>query len=234
MRLARSLTPLLHAVSDTASKDASADRSGPAIKDIVLQNDYECAESQIVPDDEAQIRSTVREWAERRAADWIITTGGTGFGVRDRTPEAIRPLLEREAPGVVHLLLSSSLQKTPFAALSRPVAGTVKDSLVVTLPGSIKAVKENLEALLQSGVVSHAIDLIRGGSGKDVHATLAAAASQAAESSPAPTHSHEHHHHHHHHGHPSGHRVPVPRTALSHDPSAPGARISPSTPGAGR
>ena len=198
-----------------------------------------------MPDDENEIRLCVREWAEQEVANWIITTGGTGFGVRDRTPEvrticsstnvkdiantceqAIKPLLEREAPGIVHLLLASSLQKTPFAALSRPVAGTYLNSLITTLPGSVKAVKENLEALLQSGVVDHAIDLIKGGSGKTVHAGLASSTPHSSASSLPPSHSHgHHHHHHHHHGNPSGHTVPVPRTTLSHDPSAPGKRV---------
>lgn len=125
--------------------------------------------------------------------------------------QAISPLLEREAPGLVHLMLSASLKHTPLAALSRPVAGTVKRTLVVTLPGSVKAVKENLDALLSVGVVGHAIDLIRGGTGKQVHATLAAEGT-GPQSVPPKTH---HHHHHH------DHQVPQPRT-LSHDPSAAG------------
>jgi gephyrin len=136
--------------------------------------------------------------------------------------------LEREAPGVVHLLLSSSLQKTPFAALARPVAGTVNNTLIVTLPGSVKAVKENLEALFQSGVVNHAIDLICGGSGKDVHAQLAGSTPQRTQSGHS-SHSHSHGHHHHDHGGHS-HSVLTPRTTLSHDPSAPVSarhRISP-------
>ncbi|KAG6854460.1 hypothetical protein C0991_006539 [Blastosporella zonata] len=106
------------------------------------------------------------KWVEKSDIDWIITNGGTGFGVRDVTPEAIKPLLEREAPGLVHLLLSVSLKHTPLAALSRPAAGTIGKTLVVTLPGSVKAVKENMEALLNAGLVEHAIDLIRGGEGK--------------------------------------------------------------------
>lgn len=113
----------------------------------------------------------------------------------------------------MHLLLASSLQKTPLAALSRPVAGTVKDALVVTLPGSVKAVKENLEALLMGSVVDHALELIKGGSGRQVHASLAASA-------PAGTTDVQHHHHHHHHDH--SHNVPQPRTTLSHNPSLPG------------
>ncbi|KAJ7639466.1 hypothetical protein FB45DRAFT_905679 [Roridomyces roridus] len=103
-------------------------------------------------------------------------------------------------------MMSSSLKHTPLAALSRPVAGTIKNTLVVTLPGSVKAVKENLEALLAGGVVNHAIELIRGGTGKQVHAELAG-----------------HHHHHH------DHAVRQSRT-LSHDPSAAASarhRVSP-------
>ncbi|GJE87529.1 molybdenum cofactor biosynthesis protein [Phanerochaete sordida] len=218
-------------VSDTASSDASADKSGPTIKEIVQQNDHECVESRIVPDEEEQIRAAVKGWAEQGVADWIITTGGTGFGVRDRTPEALTPLFEREAPGIVHLLLASSLQKTPFAALSRPVAGTVKNSLVVTLPGSAKAVKENLEALFQAGVINHAIDLIRGGSGQGVHAQLASSTPQSSiQGSQGLQHSHSHHHNPHHHHHGDSHSVPTPRTTLSHDPSAPVSarhRVSP-------
>lgn len=111
-------------------------------------------------------------------------------------------------------MISTSLKHTPLAALSRPVAGTVKNTLVVTLPGSIKAVKENLEALLLGGVVDHALDLIRGGTGKRVHRILASGNSSNAVIS---SQSQGHHHHHDHSHHP-----PQSRTALSHDPSLPG------------
>ncbi|KAI9000732.1 molybdenum cofactor biosynthesis protein [Trametes punicea] len=161
-------------VSDTAAADASADRSGPTVQSILTKNGYICKHLVIVPDDEIRIRTVVLAWCDQGDVDWIITTGGTGFGLRDRTPEAIKPLLEREAPGLVHLLLSASLQSTPLAALSRPVAGTIRHTLIVTLPGSVKAVQENLAALLNAGVVNHAIELVRGGSGRAVHAQLAA------------------------------------------------------------
>ena len=135
--------------------------------------------------------------------------------------QAITPLIERPAPGLVHLMISSSLKHTPLAALSRPIAGTIKNTLITTLPGSVKAVKENLEALFQAGVIEHAIELIRGGSGQQVHRKLL--------TSDTPIHSHgvspgHEHHHHHHHG---GHQVPTPRSekALSHDPAASGKHL---------
>lgn len=136
------------------------------------------------------------------------------------------PLIQRHASGLVHLMLSSSLQHTPLAALSRPIAGTVKNTLITTLPGSVKAVKEVLLALFHGGVLQHAIELIKGGSGQRVHADLAAESKSILEptkdGSKPENHATCHHdHHHHHHG---DHRAPQPRSAaaLSHDPSAPG------------
>ena len=137
--------------------------------------------------------------------------------------QAVAPLIERHASGLVHLLLGASLKHTPLAALSRPVAGTIKDTLIVTLPGSVKAVKENIEALLTAGVVDHAIELIKGGSGKATHSALAASSSSEGKALGAHAHAHSHAHHHHHHGpHGHDHEHPRPRTTLSQDPSLPG------------
>lgn len=200
---------------------------------------FDCRSPVIVPDEEEQIKAFIKSHSDKGDIDWIVTTGGTGFGVRDKTPEVIIPdelrkcsilsimyllqvvsnLIEREAPGLVHLMISTSLKHTPLAALSRPVAGTVGNTLVVTLPGSVKAVKENLEALISGGVVNHAIDLIKGGTGKRVHTELASSGTSAfAAASTNSQNSHEHHGHHHHH---HVHDVPLPRTNLSHDLSQP-------------
>ncbi|CAL1700302.1 unnamed protein product [Somion occarium] len=212
-------------VSDTASKDVTADKSGPVIKAILSQHGCECKYLNIVPDDEERIRETVRAWCAEGTIDLVITTGGTGFGVRDSTPEAISSLIERPAPGLVHLILAYSLKQTPFAALSRPVAGTIGQSLVITLPGSVKAVKENLEALLTDGLLTHAIDLIRGGSGKEVHARLGSTGLEEVGTSHGhPEHDHHRHihkHSHHSHGQDHGHAIPKSRTTepLSQDPS---------------
>lgn len=211
-------------ISDTAATDATADKSGPTIQNILQHRGFDCTPPTIVSDDEARIQTFVKDCVERRTIDWIITTGGTGFGVRDRTPEAISPLIERHAPGLVHLMMSASLKHTPLAALSRPVAGTIKNTLILTLPGSVKAVKENLDALLSGGLVDHAIELIRGGNGKQVHSILASGGfSNTDVSGQLPT-SHDHHHHIH------SHNQPQPRTILSHDPSLSASarhRISP-------
>jgi hypothetical protein len=147
-------------------------------------------------------------------------------------PQAVSPLLDRQAPGIVHALLAASLQKTPLAALSRPVAGTLDKTLVVTLPGSPRAVRECLDTLLSNGLVFHAIDLNRGGGGQTVHSAMARGASgaeQAQALAPGDAHSHyghghnhEHHHHHHHSEHE--HHAPKQRTVLSNDPSQPGER----------
>lgn len=121
-------------------------------------------------------------------------------------------------------MLSSSLQYTPLAALSRPVAGTIGNTLITTLPGSVKAVKEILSVLFQGGVLQHAVDLIRGGSGQRVHAELVAESRNVLElpmdGAKAEIYITRHDHHHHH----GDHRAPQPRSAaaLSHDPSAPG------------
>ncbi|TFK43891.1 hypothetical protein BDQ12DRAFT_675753 [Crucibulum laeve] len=206
-------------VSDTASQDAAADRSGPTIKEILNMNPaFSCEDTNchIVPDDTTAIKKVVEGWCLLHKVDLVITTGGTGFGQRDVTPEAIAPLLHREASGLVHLLLSMSLKHTPLAALSRPVAGTILNTIVITLPGSVKAVKENMEALLSGGVIQHAVELTRGGSGKQVHEKLAAsdASNKPQEQQQKEPSKHQHYAHHHHHS----HEAPKPR---SHDPSAP-------------
>ncbi|KAH6912474.1 molybdenum cofactor biosynthesis protein [Coprinopsis sp. MPI-PUGE-AT-0042] len=228
--MASKIVAAILTVSDTASQDAKADKSGPTIRQIlsdrgdIVVHDTTCS---IVADDVDSVYKTVKAWAEQTdpKIDWIITTGGTGFGIRDVTPEALEPVLDRKAPGLVHLLLSSSLKHTPLAALSRPVAGTAGKTLITALPGSPRAVKQCLDALFAGGVVYHAIDLVRGGTGQEVHAAMGASHGSTSESQETSSsdgqghrghrHGHGHDHSHGRHSHSPGHRR-VTRTGHSH------------------
>ena len=150
-------------VSDRVSQRLVDDRSGPALEALFSDSQtWRIRDRAVEPDDVESIQRTVRLWSTR-SVDLILTTGGTGFSPRDVTPEAIEPLLQRKAPGFVHAMLSSSLKVTPLAALSRPVCGTIGQSLIVTLPGSSKGAVENLSAILS--LLPHALELNRGGQG---------------------------------------------------------------------
>ncbi|KAG0080168.1 hypothetical protein BGZ90_000397 [Linnemannia elongata] len=155
-------------ISDTASQDPAADTSGPSLCHLV-EAEPRCtvAVTACVPDDQKAIQKTVTAWCDDLDLHLVLTTGGTGFGVRDCTPEAVLPLLDRQTPGISHLIFAKSIQITPFAALSRAVSGIRGQTLVLTFPGSPKAVKENFEAVAK--MLPHAIDLARGGTGKKTH-----------------------------------------------------------------
>ena len=119
---------------------------------------WEIVYCDLVPDQVEKIQERVLYWSEQ-SIDLVLTSGGTGFSQRDVTPEAILPLINKVASGLVHLMMFKSLQITQMAALSRPVCGTVGKTLVITLPGSPKGSVENFDAL--ESVIPHALDLIR-------------------------------------------------------------------------
>ena len=112
----------------------------------------------LVADEADEISTAISEGAADH--DLIVTTGGTGFGPRDVTPEATAGVLEREAPGLVHLMLATGIQSTPMAALSRLRAGSIGSSLVLNVPGSPKGAVESLQAVID--VIPHALDLLGG------------------------------------------------------------------------
>lgn len=147
-------------VSDAAAAGERRDTAGPAAVAWVARHGWSLAEHRVVPDEPDHITTALVSWADRGAADLVLTLGGTGFGPRDLTPEATEPALERRAPGVAEVLRTAGGAETPHAALARGLAGIRGRTLIVNLPGSEKAVREGLAVLEQ--IVPHAIQLLGG------------------------------------------------------------------------
>ncbi|MBL9148881.1 MAG: MogA/MoaB family molybdenum cofactor biosynthesis protein [Phycisphaerae bacterium] len=143
-------------VSDRCARGEATDASGPAIASLLRDRiAAEIVATACVPDEPGAIATVIRSWAH---VALVVTTGGTGLSPRDRTPEAIRPLLDREAPGLMELARSRTASITPLAYLSRGIAGTMGSTLVLTLPGSPKGAVEQLSALLD--VLPHALAVL--------------------------------------------------------------------------
>lgn len=144
-------------VSDGVSLGTREDLSGEAVAEMLAAAGYEVRRS-VVADEMGDIENEIRNEAVKSAL--VVTTGGTGFGPRDVTPEATRNVIEREAPGLAQLMIAKGLESTPKAALSRLVAGALGSSLVVNLPGSPAGARENLGAVIE--LIPHALQLLHG------------------------------------------------------------------------
>ena len=150
--------------SDRCAAGTSEDTSGPAVRRMMEERlGGACAGAAVLPDDASRIGAKLVAWCDapaHDAPDLILTTGGTGLGPRDVTPEATRAVLEREHAGLVELMRSRCFERTPLAALARGIAGTRRRTLIVNLPGSERGATESLDAILD--VLPHAIRMLRG------------------------------------------------------------------------
>ena len=150
--------------SDKGSQGQREDVSGQVIREILEANGYEVVHQVILPDDRTLLADEMRIICDEGKADLILTTGGTGLSPRDWTPEATLDVVERLVPGIPEAMRLASLQITKRAMLSRAVAGIRKGTLIINLPGSPKAVRENLEYVITE--LAHGLEILRGEAGE--------------------------------------------------------------------
>ena len=154
-------TAAVYTISDSCAAGKRQDTSGPRVAAMLEEAGYRVIHTAVVPDHQPAIEAALTEAADMLGADLIVTTGGTGLSPRDVTPEATEAVCRRMAPGIGEAMRAASLAITPRAMLSRATAGIRGRTLIVNLPGSPKAARENLEAVLPT--LAHGLEMLRGG-----------------------------------------------------------------------
>jgi molybdopterin adenylyltransferase len=147
-------------VSDRAAAGQREDTSGAAIRELLSSIGIEVVRYDIVADEQNAVADRLRKWADERVMQLIVTTGGTGLGPRDVTPEATKAVLEYEVPGIAEAMRAEGLRHTPMSMISRALTGVRNRVLIINLPGSPKGVRENLAVVLP--VLQHALELLAG------------------------------------------------------------------------
>ena len=173
-------------ISDKGARGERVDTSGPALCRILEQDGWDVVYTTIIPDEREQIQAELIKCADELQVALVLTTGGTGFSPRDITPEATMEIVERPTPGIPEAMRAESLKITPKGCLSRSAAGIRKRTLIINLPGSEKAAKENILAVLDP--IHHGMDMLYSEGSADC-------------GSPDNAHDHHRHHHDHHHDH---------------------------------
>jgi molybdenum cofactor synthesis domain-containing protein len=147
-------------MSDACSRGERPDLSGPAVRELLEARGYKVTGIEILPDDLETIRQRLEGLTNAGGCDLIVTSGGTGVGPRDVTPEATRAVIEKEIPGLAELMRTEGFKTTRRAALSRALAGVRNGKLIVNLPGSPRGARESLESIVE--LLPHVVDLIQG------------------------------------------------------------------------
>jgi molybdopterin adenylyltransferase len=147
-------------VSDSCYRKEKEDRSGPALREALQEAGIEVSFTEIVPDEHSAIIIVLQKYLTTLVIQLIVTTGGTGFGPRDVTPEATRTVVEKPAPGIAEMLRQAGAAQTPLSWLSRGEAGIACNKLIINLPGNPKAMRHSIDTLRP--VLFHALDLLNG------------------------------------------------------------------------
>lgn len=147
-------------LSDKGAQGLRQDESGAVVRDLLTGQALEVRTMAIIPDEYDQIVHTLKQWTDELGLRLIVTTGGTGLSPRDVTPEATLAVIEKRVPGMEEVMRMESLKKTPHAMISRAVVGVRKQTLIINLPGSPKAARECLAAVLPA--LGHALDKLGG------------------------------------------------------------------------
>ncbi len=173
-------------VSDSVAGGAREDLSGPAVARLLQEAGWVIQSTEVLPDEFSLLRERLEALASFKDLDAVFTTGGTGIGPRDRTPEATTSVMERSLPGLAEMMRREGLKKTPLAALSRAVVGVKGKTLLINLPGAPDGARDSLAAIL--GILAHAVQVVRGEAahGQAPRETTAPAPTAAAEEESAP------------------------------------------------